>query len=171
MAFPNEKNIKSGFESGFGFSLPLMRKIFLGLNFGHWKSSVHKEVGKLYEGKLSVTPFFFSLQFKPMEKNTINPYVLFGVSIVFARFEIGEYISIPEVTISQKIRNGLGLHIEGGSDLHLTENLAFFAAMNYLFWKTKAETTISDMNFGLSTEEFSIRLDSLILKVGMKYFF
>jgi len=170
-ASPQENNIHSAFESGFGFSLSLMKRIFLDLNFGHWRSSVEEREGSLMNGELSVTPFFFSLQFKLMEGKRINPYLFIGANLVFTKFEIGEYIKIPEVTINQKVKNGLGLHFGGGADFSLTDQLALFAEGIYLARKAKAETIITDMNFGFSTEEFTINLDSLIFQMGIKYFF
>jgi len=125
-SFPKEKNIKAGFESGFGISLPLMRRVVLSLDFSYWKSNVDEEAGRLFKGKLSVTPFFFSFQFNLMEKGKINPYVFLGPNLVFSNFEISEYYAIPELTINQEIRNGLGFHIGGGSDFHLKDNWTLF---------------------------------------------
>jgi hypothetical protein len=170
-AFPKEKKIHSSFESGFGFSLPLIERIFLSLNFVYWKSSVEEKEGSLMNGELSVTPFFFSLEFRLMENKKFNPYIFLGANLVFTRFEIGKYISIPEVTINQEVRNGPGLHFGGGIDFSLTGQLALFVEGFYFLRKAKAETTIKDMNFGVTTEEFLISLDSLILQIGIKYFF
>jgi len=170
-AFPKEKNIHSSFESEFGFSIPLGRTLFLSFDFGYWKSNVEEKEGSLMNGELSVTPFFFSLGYKLRENKKINPYIFLGANLVFTRFEIGKYITIPEVTINQKVMNGPGLHLGGGTDFSLTDQLTLFAEGIYFFRKAKAETTITDMNFGISNEEFSISLDSLILQIGIKYFF
>lgn len=171
VAIPKEKNILSAFESGFGFSLPLTKRIFLSVNFGHWKSRVKEKEGSLMNGELSITPFFLSLQFKLRERSQINPYVFIGANLVVTKFEIGEYITIPEVTLNQKIGNGPGLHFGMGTDFSLTENLALFAEVIYLVRKAEAETTFTDMNFGVTTEQFSISLDSIVFQIGIKYFF
>ncbi|NIM90093.1 MAG: hypothetical protein GTO17_04010 [Candidatus Aminicenantes bacterium] len=171
VAIPEYKSILLAFESGFGFSIPLTKKIFLSINFSHWKSRVKEKEGGLLNGKLSITPFFLSLQFKLREKSQINPYLFLGANLVVTKFKIGEYITIPEVTLNQKVRNGPGLHFGTGSDFSLTENLALFAEGIYLIRKAEAEKTITDMNFGVSTEEFSVSLDSLIFQIGIKYFF
>ena len=171
VAFPKEKSINSSFESEFGFSLPLGRTLFFSFDFGYWKSNVEEKEGSLMNGKLSVTPFFFSLGYKLRENTKINPYIFLGANLVFTRFEIGKYITIPEVTINQKVMNGPGLHIGGGTDFSLTDQLTLFAEGIYFFRKAKTETTITDMNFGVSTEDFSISLDSFILQIGIKYFF
>jgi opacity protein-like surface antigen len=169
-AFPQENNIKSGFESGFGMSFPLMKRVVLSLDFSYWKSTVEEEAGKLFNGKLSVTPFFLSFQFNLMEKGRIIPYVFLGPNLVFSTFEIGEYYSIPELTINQEIHNGVGFHVGGGGDILLTDNWALFGSLTYLFRKTNGETRYTDMNLGVRTEEFSVSLNSFILKVGIKYF-
>lgn len=171
VAVPKYKNIRSAFESGFGFSLPLGKRIFLSINFSHWKSKVKEKEASLLNGELSITPFFLSLQFKLRERSQINPYVFLGANLVVTKFEIGEYITIPEVSLNQKVRNGPGLHLGTGSEFSFNENLALFAEGIYLVRKAEAETTINDMNFGVSTEEFSVSLDSLIFQIGIKYFF
>lgn len=171
VAIPKDKNILSAFESGFGFSLSLTKRIFLSINFGHWKSRVKEKEASLMNGELSITPFFLSLQFKLRERSQINPYVFLGANLVVTEFEIGEYITIPEVTLNQKVENGPGLHFGIGTDFGLTENLALFTEGIYLVRKTEAETTFTDMNFGVTTEKFSISLDSLVFQIGIKYFF
>ena len=171
VAIPKEKNILAAFESGFGFSLPFTKRIFLSINFAHWKSRVKEKEGALMNGELSITPFFLSLQFKLRERSQINPYLFLGANLVVIKFEIGEYITIPEVTLNQKVGNGPGLHFGIGTDFSFTENLTLFTEGIYLVRKAKAETTLTDLNFGVTTEEFSISLDSLIFQIGIKYFF
>lgn len=170
-AIPKEINILPAFESGFGFSLSLTKRIFLSINFSYWKSNVEEKEDSLMNGELSITPFLLSLQFKLRERSQINPYVFLGANLVFTKFEIGEYITIPELTLNQKVGNGPGLHFGTGADFSLTEHLALFVEGMYLFRKAEAETTFTDLNFGVTTEEFSVSLDSLIFQVGIKYFF
>jgi hypothetical protein len=171
IAFPKEENIKSGFESGFGFSLPLSKKMSLAFDFGYWKSTVHEKLGKLFNGKLSINPFLFSLHYALAAEKFVVPYIFLGSSLIFTTFKIGKYISIPEITINQKVENGIGVHLGSGANVKLTMNLALFGEISYLYRKAKGKTIITDMNFGVSTKEFSINLGSLQVGLGMKYFF
>lgn len=171
IASPKEKNINSGFETGFGFTLELNRRVSLLFDFGYWKSETIEESGKLMNGKLVVTPFLVSLRYSLLEGEAVAPYVFIGAGFVFSSFEIGEYITIPEITINQKIENGICLHAGAGGSFNVSSNFALFAEMVYLFRETTGETIITDMNFGVSTEEFSLSLSSFLLRFGIRYFF
>lgn len=167
---PTEENIKPALESGFGFALPFTKNMSIILDFGHWNSSVDKEPGKLWNGKLSVNPFLVSFQYSLLQGKTITPYIFLGSSFVFCNFEMGEHYSIPEVSISQKIKNGIGFHAGIGSLIKASDNFSFFAEVLYFYRKSKATTTINDMNFGISTEKFSLSLNAVTLRLGIRYY-
>lgn len=170
-SFPKEGNIQAGFESGFGFSLSLGRKLSLSFDFVYWKSDVKERGGKLHNGTLSITPFLLSLQYSLTGEGFLSPYIFLGSGFVFSSFEIGGYISIPEIRINQKVKNGPAFYLGTGANMRLTRNLSFFGEISYLSRKAGAETIITDMNFGVSTKEFSIDLSSFLFGLGLKYFF
>jgi hypothetical protein len=165
-----KKNIDSAFETGFGFSLPLVRKTALVLNFEYWKSNVHEEIDGLYNGTLSMAPFQASLYYHILESRGIIPYVFAGAGIIFSHFKIGEMITIPEVSINQKINNGISFHAGTGSLLILNDHLALYGEVCFLYRKTEVTTTITDMNTGILTEKFPLNLNSLALRFGIKYY-
>lgn len=169
IAFPTEENMKSGVESGFGFAFPLHKKIMVSFNFGFWKSKVKGEAGKLLDGKLSVTPFLASIQYSLFENKVYVPYVFAGASLVFSNFR-EEYLSIPEVTINQKVENGPGVQAGFGGQLHLSKKLALFAEVLYLYREARGITTISDMNLGVSEKEFSLNMSAYLLWLGIKFY-
>lgn len=122
-------------------------------------------------GKLSMTPFLVSLQFLPFPRKTLTPYIFFGAGMIFASFKLGEYVSIPEISISQKVESGIGLHGGMGGEFQLRKNVLLYAEASYLFRKAAGETTITDMNFGVTRGNFSLNLNSLIFRLGIKYYF
>lgn len=168
-SLPKAKNFDSGLESGFGFVLSLHQKISLAFEFGYWKSQVDEETDRLFNGDLSVNPFFLSFHYSPFNKNKLTPYILLGACMIFNKFKIGDIITIPELTINQKIENGIGFQAGIGSTFKATNNYSVFVEAVYFFHKTTGITTFSDLNFGTTTEEFSLDLNSLILRVGLKF--
>ena len=170
MAFPQEDNIESGLETGFGFSLSIDKKISLSLDFSYWKSDVSEEHPELYNGKLSVTPFLVSLQYSLFEEATVIPYIFAGTGFVFSNFEIGDVITIPEISINQKLGTGISFHCGVGGRIKLTTNLALLTEIIYIYRDATGETTVTDLNFGVTKDEFSINISSFILRVGIKYF-
>jgi outer membrane protein W len=170
-SFPREKNMSSGWESGFGFSYAISKKIFASFDFGFWKSGVDGEPGKLLDGKMSANPFLLSLQYYLYEKRNFLPYVFMGVGYVFYDFKLEDIITIPELTITQKIDNGLSLHAGLGAVIQISEKLSFFGEALYFYRKADATTTRSDLNLGTTTEKFSIDTSASIIRLGLKYLF
>lgn len=167
---PHEGNIDSGWGTAFGFSLQMTRKFSLLLDFDYWRSSVRERAGQLMNGRISVTPFLVSVQFLPFLRKTLTPYIFFGAGMIFASFKMGEYISIPEISISQKVDSGMGLHGGMGAEFLLRKNVSLYAEASYLFRKASGVTTITDMNFGVTRGDFSLSLNSLIFRLGIKYY-
>ena len=170
IAFPREDHIESGLETGFGFSLSIDKKISLSLDFSYWKSDVSDEHPELYDGKLSVTPFLVSLQYSFLEEAKVIPYIFVGTGFVFSNFEMGDIITIPEISINQKVENGISFYCGVGGRIKITSNLALLTEIIYLNREATGETTVTDMNFGVTKDEFSISMSSIVLRVGIKYF-
>lgn len=170
LSLPKEKNINSGFETGFGFAFPINKKISISFNFGFWKSGVEAGAGKLMKGKLTVTPFLASIHYCLFEKKIFIPYFFVGAGYVFNSFKIGEYITIPEVKITQKIEAGPAFQAGLGSQILISRKLALFAEAFYLYRQAEGTTTISDMNFGLSSEKFTLNMSSFFIGLGIKYY-
>lgn len=171
MAFPAEKTIHSALETGFGFCMRLNRSLAVSLDFSYWKSNVKEKQGKLFSGELAVSPFSLSLHCTIFPQRALTPYLSCGAGFIFTNFKLGEYFSIPEVTISQKVKNGLSAHAGGGIRLRVANRLGLFSEITYILRKTSGETTINDMNFGRSSENFSVDMSTALLKLGISYSF
>ncbi|MFW6131034.1 MAG: hypothetical protein ACOC5F_00360 [Candidatus Aminicenantaceae bacterium] len=166
---PEEKNINTSFESGFGLFYPLNHKFSLYLDCSHWKSSVERKENGLYKGKLSVSPFILSIHYRFMKNKTISPYVFSGLGVIFNNFKIEDLITIPEVSITQKVRTGVALQAGIGSSIKISNRIQLSGEIFYSFRKAKGETIIMDMNLGPSKEEFLLNMSSFNLKIGIKY--
>ncbi len=167
---PSLSNIKTGFETGFGFALGLNKKITISFNFGFWKSQVDEKAGQLKEGNLTVTPFLAEIQYSFPGGKKFAPYVLLGAGFVFSNFALKDLITIPEIRISQKIENGPALEAGLGSQMLLSPKLAVFAEALYLYHRAEATTTISDLNFGLTEDKFNLNMSAFLISLGIKYY-
>lgn len=169
LSSPREKNLDSGVWSGFGFSIPLKKKIYLSFDFGAWKSQTSAEPGGLQEGSLSVSPFFVSLQYFLTSDRTINPFLFIGGGYIFTSFRMKDVFTIPEITLSQKVDSSPGSQVGFGIQSKISKQIYFAVDVTYLYSKTSATTTIQDLNFGLSKEDFPLILSTLIFKLGIKF--
>ena len=165
-----KENIDSGLKTGFGFSVPLLKNTTLTLDFGYWKSSVNEGPGELYNGTLSMAPFNASLYYTLFETKRLAPYVFGGGGFIFSNFEMEDPITIPEVSIDQEVNNGMSFHAGAGSFLRINNHISLYAEACFLYRKGDVTTTITDMNFGESTENFSLNLSCLSLCLGVKYY-
>lgn len=167
---PASSNIKTALETGFGFSLDLNKKMALSFNFGFWKSKVNEKVGQLKEGNLTITPFLVAIHYSFSGNKKFIPYIVLGAGFVFSNFALKNLITIPEIRISQKIDNGPALEAGLGSQLLLSPKLALFAEALYLYRQAEATTTISDLNFGLTEDKFSLNMSAFLISLGIKYY-
>jgi len=165
-----KENIDSGYETGFGFSIPLLKNTALVFNFVYWKSSVHEEIDGLYNGTLSMAPFQASMYYHILESKGFIPYVFAGAGMIFTHFDMEDLITIPEISINQKVNNGISFHTGAGSLFKLNDHLALFGEVCFLYRKAEGTTIITDMNNGTSTEKFPLNLNSLVLRFGIKYY-
>jgi hypothetical protein len=59
--------------------------------------------------------------------------------------------------------------IGGGLEFRARKNINLAAEVSYLFRHAAGQTIVSDMNFGITTQEFSLNLNSLLFKVVLRY--
>lgn len=169
LSSPRDKNLDSGVWSGFGFSIPMKKNIYLSFDFGAWKSQTSAEPGGLLEGSLSVSPFFVFLQYFLTSDRTINPFVFVGGGYIFTSFRMEDIVTIPEITLFQKVDSSPGSQVGFGIQSKISKLIYFAADVSYLYSKTSVTATIQDLNFGLSTEDFPLILSTLIFKLGIKF--
>ncbi|MBN1273610.1 MAG: hypothetical protein JXB26_15190 [Candidatus Aminicenantes bacterium] len=167
--FPANQSLKQGFLSGFGFSYPFYKNLSFHFNFSLWKSPVERQAGSLWDGDVTVTFFLLSARYAFFEGKKVIPYMLGGGGIVFTDFNMGDIITIPELTIRQKVESGLCVYMGGGLQIRIWRNLALFSEAFYLYRKAEGKTVFMDMNLGTSEEPLSVNLSSFCLQVGLRY--
>lgn len=172
-ASPTHEYIDSGFESGFGFSLPLYKNFSLTLDISLWKSAVDEdqEAKDMLNGNLTVTPVFISVQYDFFPQKALTPFLFIGTEYIFTIFENHARSAIPEITLGQKIKSGFGFHAGGGIQVRVAESIDLFVKTAYLYRQTTGTIIMDYMNFGISTSDFSLDLSSLLFHIGIKYFF
>jgi outer membrane protein W len=169
LSTPSEQNLAHGVLSSFGFSVPIEKRIHLSFNFGAWKSQASVKPGGLQDGSLSMSPFFVSLQYFLTSDRTINPFVFIGGGYIFTSFRMEEIFTIPEITLSQKVENSPGGQLGAGIQIKMSKRIFFSVDASYFYSKTSATTTIQDLNFETTTEDFSLILSALIFQLGIKF--
>ncbi len=167
---PSDPNLARGIWSNFGFSVPIEKKIHLALNFGDWKSQASLKQGRLNDGSLSVSPFFIFLQYFLTSGRTIDPFVFIGGGYIFASFRMEKLETIPEITLSQKVENSIGAQLGAGIQIKMSKRTFFSLDASYFYGKTSATTTIQDLNFGTTTDDFPLILSAFIFQIGIKFF-
>ena len=165
----SEENIHSGITTGFGFGYCVNQNLSLVFDFRYSSSDVVQKTGHLYSGKLTVTPFMASLRYSVFSSGTIIPYIFLGTGYIFSSVKMDDIITIPEVTISQDVKNGLGFQVGAGTSIQMSRNISVFGEFLYTRRKTEGVTKINDMNFGLSQEEFAVNLSSLSVSLGLRF--
>jgi len=169
-AFPEEGNLRPGFETGFGVAVPFLRQFWLSVEYSHWTSASITARGLLYDGTISVSPVIACLQVEFLDNRFFVPYAFAGGAFVFARFTIGPLITIPEVKIDQTIENGPSLYVGLGARLAFSRAVSFFSEVSYLHRTAPGKTLIQDMNLGLTEIPLVVNLRTVFIKFGLKLF-
>ena len=169
--FPEENNLRGGFEAGFGIILPLAPRLSLATEFLEWKDTAKQSYGKLYNGTLTLAPLLASLHYEFYANAYFTAYGLAGAAYMLTRFRIGSYVSAPEVKIDQNVDRGLALFGGLGANLALATNLVFYFEASYLRRSLPATTITRDVNVGESETRITANLRHVFLKFGLKLYF
>jgi len=160
--------LDKGPVTGFGLTWPLAGHTRLGVHFLSAGLNSRGESHGLLPGRLTLTPFLVFLRQEVPLGGRLAVHLTAGGGVVFSGFK-EEVITIPEVTISQSLPASVALHLACRVSVSLIGGLGFFVQGGYLFCRTTGRTTIRDMNFGTSIEEFSADLSSLQAVAGLAF--
>lgn len=170
-ALPAAEPVRPGPASGFGAGLRLHKGLWLQLDYRSWINDVGENTGfELFTGRLHSTPFLLGLDFELLPEGRLSPVLKAGAGYMFNRFFTGNVITIPEITLTQSINNGLTVFGGGGLIIRITEKINLNLEVCGFLRKAGGTTTINDMNRGVSRESFSVSLNTLILQAGITYF-
>ena len=167
--YPSESNLNNTYSTGFGFSFYLLKNFSFSFDFVDWKSDADEKIGHLYEGKLTSNLFLISGQYIFFPDNRISPYACLGTGIMFNNFEIGTYYYIPEITLSQKVEGGPVLNLGAGGLYKISDNFSLFLDLFYLIKSSTGKTVVTDMNFGSETTTFPINLNTVVVRLGLRF--
>jgi len=169
--FPNEGNDNLAFAFGFGLNCSLSQKLWVSFGLGYWKSSVGEKPGKLYEGKLNATPFLVSVHYSMLKERKFVPYVFVGLGYILYDLWLEDIVTIPEITVMQKVENDPVCFGGIGGQAQFWDKILLFVETSYFYSKPEGKTIVSDMNFGVFKEEFSLDMRTIHIRFGVKYQF
>jgi len=169
--FPKEGNVDAAFAFGFGISYSIIQNIWISLDLGYWKNDVTEGTEKLHQGRLIATPFLVSIHYEMLKTKKFAPYLSIGYGYILYDFWLGDIITIPEITVTQNVENGPAWFGGLGGQIRVWERTSVYAETVYLYSKPDGKTIILDMNFGVSREEFSVDMRSIIIRLGIRYHF
>lgn len=167
-AFPEENKHRGGPQTGFGIFFPVGGRMSVSFEFMRWAVRSLGSPGKLYAGRIEISPIAASVRLEFLRNQFFFPYGFAGAAYVFTRFEIGPVISIPEVRIGQRIESGWAPYLGLGARLALSRILSFTSEVAYLARTAAARTVFTDMNLGISTEDITANLRTVFLKFGLQ---
>jgi len=171
-SYPKAETIGGGVLSSVGFDLRLKYGWRLSFDFALSRHHVDYDPQGLKEGTLTLTPFWVVLQYHIFSRGAFSPYLLGGAGYIFSRFQLQQLITIPEVSISQKLEDGWAWLGGAGLEIRLNrKKLSFFGEAVYMSRQTTGTTTINDLNFGLREETFDVDLKAWQIHLGLRYFY
>jgi len=170
VVFPVQNTLKAGAGTGFGLLLRLAPRTRAGIHFLYSQMRSLGSPEGLGQGNLKVTPFILFLQHDLVSSRFFKVQLAAGAGLIFSDFR-GNFITIPEVTITQKIPTRPAVHLAVGIALPITDRLTLFGQGGTLYSRARGQTIIRDMNFGQSREEFSVNLSSQLAFIGLVYYF
>jgi len=168
--FQEEGNLRPGFETGFGFAYPFAERFWISVEFSRWTTVSKTAAGLLYDGTVAVAPIIACLQAEFLDNRFFVPYAFAGAAFVFARFEIGPIITIPEIRIDQTVEDGPALYFGVGSRIPFSRTVSFSSEVSYLHRTAGGETLIQDMNRGLSRTPLVVNLRTVHIKFGLRVY-
>lgn len=169
--FPDEGSIDPAIALGFGLNYSLSQKLWISCGLGYWKSGVGEEPGKLYKGKLYSTPFLVSIHYSMLKKSKFVPYVFVGFGYILYDLWLEDIITIPEITITQKVDNDPAYFGGIGGQAQFWAKISLFVEMSYFYSKPEVKTIVIDLNFDVFREEFSLDMRTINIRFGVKYQF
>lgn len=166
-----ENNLSVGLAAGCSLSVPIVARLSLVAEVDHWRTGSRTSYRKLYEGRLSLTPFLAGLRYDFRGNGYFAPYVLAGAGYVESRFRIGSPDVVPEVTTRQEVGSGAAFFIGGGALWKLSGYWDFFTEMNYLIRTAPARTITTDAERNVAVDRISVNLHVVYWKFGLRFLF
>jgi outer membrane protein W len=167
MAKYTSRHYGTGFRYGLGLLTHLSKKVALEFLLERYTVSVDEEAEELGAGRLQETPILFNLQFRFSADKPFIPYALLGVGFYFFHFQ-PEGLEEGEEQ-EEDLVDRFSLLFGGGAEYHVSRKVAFHAELRYSLVKTWV-APVGESDFE-PDEETKITPNSLVLSLGLRYYF
>lgn len=174
--FPNSQYSGSA-AFGATFMLGFSKNIAIELAGIYFKGNVKSDPEFLSKGKLTVIPLQLSLMWRFPINKKLTPYILAGGSYFLNHFtldstEVNGWNAVG-FTRTEKVDMTFGFHFGCGLEFALGKTLSAGIDMRYCLAKAKGSWSMKDNK---SSNEMNgifsnLKLNSVLLAVGLKYFF
>jgi len=165
---PLENRLDSGTQTGFGFSLAVIRHVDLVFDFKIGKLGI-LDTEHALDGELSVSPFLIAARFHLFPERNWDVYGLFGGGVTFSSIRNRDMINIPESSIRQSAKNGLGIWVGAGSSIGISPHFAVFLETTLLYSRTLITTTVEEVNGVRQEEDWPLNISLTAISVGLRY--
>ncbi len=167
-----ENNLHVGLASGFGFAFPLTPRLAATVEIDHWSTESRTSSGKLYQGRLAVTPVLVGLRYEFRGNGYFAPYVVAGAGYVGTRFRIGSLVlSSPDTSVRQNVRSGGAGFLGLGASWRLSPLWEFFSEIDYLIRTAPGRTITRHPGGALSQADLWVNLHVVYWKFGLRFLF
>jgi len=167
-ALPSGRQFRPGLETGFGAVLSLASRLAAVLEYDRWQSRVKGSPVGFLDGDFTATPLSLSLRYQLLSRAGFIWYASAGGCHLSNRFLMDHLVTIPEIKINQAVKNTAGVCLGSGTERRISARVAIFLEAAYLLARGRGVTTITDMNQGLTREEFGFSLNSFHLRAGLR---
>ncbi len=157
----------SSLSYGVGLFIRLSERIGLEIVLDKYSIPVSKELEGMGTGKMQVTPFLLSGQWRfPMGR--FVPYASLGAGFYFIHFEPdGQFQTL--VAQDLIVADRFALHLGGGVDVHIIRSLDFCADLRYSLIKTWIQAR--DEHHVKPADQDLFNLNTLVISLGLRYYF
>ena len=172
---PIKDHYKGGSCFGLNLSFYITSQLSLELSGQQLTSEVTLEEDDLNSGTLIALPMQLSLRFQFTTSSRFVPYILAGVDYIFYTHEV-DLSEWEDVRFSgeNEVKNSIGFHGGLGLEFFITPSLSLCLDGQYIYSKTEAEWTFSDINnpgITASGEISNLQIDIIVATLGLKIYF
>jgi outer membrane protein W len=140
------------------------------LSYHGFGVNVDRSEGGLHDGVLTIDPIQFSMKMKLPFYSQYNPYVAAGIGYYFNHFSLDDEL---DFTRKEEVKNSIGIHIGGGTDYYLRENLVLNLDLLFYFSKTSGnyEFLLQPGNIVDKGSVENLHIHGYIISLGVRYIF
>lgn len=159
-------NPKIGVEIIYAFTESFSAK----LSYQDFGVNVDRSVGGLHDGVLTINPLQLSMKLKLPIFSRYNPYIAAGIGYYFNYFSLDDELDPNK---KEEVKNSIGIHIGGGTDYYLRENLVLNLDVLFYFSKTSGhyEFLLQPGNIVDQGSIENLNIHGYIISLGVRYIF